>query len=277
MTTGTLRIARGATLSLALLVLCFACFVVARAAIAQSTQTQNLTGQQTSEVERAISRIKSGTFTEFDILMVVREHQVQAVPALETQFQQNKDPYLKSRIADALVWLGDNPQVYWSFMLDNAREVLLDVPPTSFEYDTAGAVLPGRTSKKLDVWATKHNMSAQDAYMVSTLQVPSTILALARHHDVSAIPVLEEALRSQNDLVKAAAAKGLAELHDTKIIPQIITACQNSPREAASVIAESLVYFDDPEAQRAVDLYVPKAMAKALRDARANEKASPYR
>jgi hypothetical protein len=67
MTTGTLRIARGATLSLALLVLCFACFVVARGAIAQSTQTQNLTGQQTSEVERAISRIKSGTFTEFDI------------------------------------------------------------------------------------------------------------------------------------------------------------------------------------------------------------------
>jgi hypothetical protein len=275
MTTGTLRIARGAPLSLALLVLCFARFVVARGAIAQSTQTQNLTGQQTSEVERAISRIKSGTFTEFDILMV--EHQVQAVPALETQFQQNKDPYLKSRIADALIRLGASPQVYWPVMLDNAREILRDVPPTAFEYDASGAVVPGRTSKRLSDWTAKHNISSQDAYFTSTIEAPSIILALARHHDASAIPVLEEALRSQNDLVKAAAAKGLAELHDTKIIPQIITACQNSPREAASVIAESLVYFDDPEAQRAVDLYVPKAMAKALRDARANEKASPYR
>jgi hypothetical protein len=120
-------------------------------------------------------------------------------------------------------------------------------------------------------------ISSQDAYFASTIEAPSIILALARHHDASAIPVLEEALTSQNDLVRAAGARGLAELNDAKAIPKIIKACQESPRESASVIAQALVYFDDPEAQRAVDQYVPKAMAKALRDARANEKASPYR
>lgn len=70
-------------------------------------------------------------------------------------------------------------------------------------------------------------------------------------------------------------ASGLAELQDKDSIALIIEACERAPAEAARVIAESLVYFDDPDAQRAVDQYIPKERAKILRDAKAHGKKTP--
>jgi hypothetical protein len=39
---------------------------------------------------------------------------------------------------------------------------------------------------------------------------------------------------------------------------------------------ESLVYFDDPKAQAAVDEYLPKDIAKMHRDAKARGKKTPW-
>jgi hypothetical protein len=63
---------------------------------------------------------------------------------------------------------------------------------------------------------------------------------------------------------------------DDSSIPLIISACKDAPAEAASVIAEALVYFDDPRAQSAVDTYIPKNVAKSLRDDRAAGKHGPF-
>jgi hypothetical protein len=72
------------------------------------------------------------------------------------------------------------------------------------------------------------------------------------------------------------AALGLAEIQDKASIPLIIEACKRAPAEAAAVMAESLVYFDDAEAQRAVDTYIPKDAAKVFREARAQGKKTPW-
>jgi PBS lyase HEAT-like repeat len=77
-------------------------------------------------------------------------------------------------------------------------------------------------------------------------------------------------------MIEIAAAEGLAELQDKESIPLIIQACERAPAEAAGVIAQSLVYFDDPEAQGAVDRYIPKDRSKILREARAQGKKTPW-
>ena len=71
-------------------------------------------------------------------------------------------------------------------------------------------------------------------------------------------------------------ARLLAEIQDKDSIPLIIEACKRAPAAAAAVIAESLVYFDDTEAQRAVDMYVPKDRAKIIREAKAQGKKTPW-
>jgi hypothetical protein len=77
-------------------------------------------------------------------------------------------------------------------------------------------------------------------------------------------------------MIEMVAAQGLAEMQDKDSIALIIDACKRSPAEAAAVTAESLVYFDDAEAQSAVDIYIPKDRAKVLREARAQGKKTPW-
>jgi hypothetical protein len=49
----------------------------------------------------------------------------------------------------------------------------------------------------------------------------------------------------------------------------IIAAAQRAPTGCNSVVAESLVYLDDKQAQSAVDSYMPKDRAAIAREARA--------
>jgi len=77
-------------------------------------------------------------------------------------------------------------------------------------------------------------------------------------------------------MIVNSAALGLATIGDKDSIPLIVQACQRAPVEQASVIASSLVYFDGPQAQNAVDKYLSKEMAKASREKRANG-GTPFR
>ena len=70
-------------------------------------------------------------------------------------------------------------------------------------------------------------------------------------------------------MVQAAGAQGLAKIQDKDSIALIIEACKRAPSASANIIAVPLIYFDDPEAQSAVDHYVPKQMASTYRQAAA--------
>ncbi len=93
---------------------------------------------------------------------------------------------------------------------------------------------------------------------------------LAWSEDPRAIPYLREGLSSPNPMVQAAAASGLAELDDEGAIPLIIAACEKAPKEISSLMGESLIYFDNDTAQKAVDQYVAADIARALREAKAS-------
>ena len=88
-------------------------------------------------------------------------------------------------------------------------------------------------------------------------------MLLGSTSDPGAIRLLRQAMSSPNHMIENAAAKGLAELQDKESIPLTIEACKRAPAETASAMAQSLAYFDDPEAQSVVGHYVPTDIARA--------------
>lgn len=95
------------------------------------------------------------------------------------------------------------------------------------------------------------------------------MLELADTGDPRGIPLLRRALQSRNYMIAVFAAKGLVQIQDKDSIPLIIAACQRASTGFASEIAKSLIWFDDPRAQTAVDTYVAEGTRRLLRDARA--------
>lgn len=271
-----LSIIRTAPLRCTVHVLLSAAIVVSAANGQQSSRQlhEPLYGASSASLPIAISRLKKGDFGPLDIEVIAKWRGVQAVPVLKIQFKRSKDSIIKGKIANALVRLGDKNGPYWDYLVDQVRHILVDGPPTPFSYDSAGNAMPG-ASKKLVEWAKKHNLSVHEANNDAIFEAQASIIELATTSDRRAIPILREALGARNNLVKAAAARGLAALDDTASIPLIIQVCKESPREAASSIAQSLVFFNDPAAQRAVDQYVSKGTAQVLREAVAHGK-TPY-
>lgn len=65
--------------------------------------------------------------------------------------------------------------------------------------------------------------------------------------------------------VSSLAAAGLAQANDTASIPLIIDACKRLPPQYAGFLADTLLYFDDPQAQSTYHLYFPGANISEVR------------
>jgi HEAT repeat protein len=122
-----------------------------------------------------------------------------------------------------------------------------------------------------------HNLSpSSELFEDSFYMMPSSMLFLGWTRDARAIPLLRRGLLSPNHQIEIVAAMELAKVGDKGSIPLIIDACRRAPADAAAAMAQSLVYFDDPAAQGAVDQYIPKDRAKMYREARAQGKNKPF-
>jgi HEAT repeat protein len=125
------------------------------------------------------------------------------------------------------------------------------------------------SSPELHAWAESHHVDVNTAAIDSRYDFPGKVLLLGETGDPRGIPLLRRALQSRDYLIVVFAANGLAQIQDKDSIPLIIAACRRASTGFASGIAMSLIWFDDPRAQAAVDTYMPKEHAKIFRDARA--------
>jgi HEAT repeat protein len=226
----------------------------------------------------AIAKVKSGNFVLVHIDMIAKADAVEAIPALKEQFGRSNDPLVKGKIASALVRLGDKDNIYWDFVVTQATPALESDAPEFMNLDPQAKTGAG-PSPEFIAWAKAHNVppngpngtAAEDAMV----WFPGKVMLLGLTGDRRAIPLLRQALLSPNHMIEIAAANGLAEIQDKESIPLIIEACKKAPPAAAALIAEPLIYFDDIEAQSAVDTYIPKERAKILREAKAEGKKTP--
>lgn len=260
------------------LLVCWA--LLAGIACGQAVQAQpgKLYEANSANVANAIAKVKSGNFVSADVDMIGRGGAVEAIPVLKKQFVRAQDQLDKATIARVLIKLGDKDDTYWDFLMKLVTPALESDAPDFMNFDPQGKSGAG-PSPDFIAWARAHNVppngpngtAAED----SVYTFPGEIMLLGATGDPRAIPLLRQALSSPNHMIEIAAAQALAELQDKESIPLIIEACKRAPAEAASLIAGALVYFDDPDAQSAVNTYVPKDYAKALREARAQGKKTP--
>jgi HEAT repeat protein len=228
-------------------------------------------GDDKAKVSSAIAKVKSGQFLGTDVEVIVEARAVEAVPILEEEFARSQYSFTKAKIASALIRLGDQDNRYWDYLVELATPAVESDAPNFMNFDLQGKSLPG-PSPAFVAWARTHNLDPGLAGEDSVYVLPGKVGFLGLTGDPRAIPLLRRALFSPNYMIEAVAAMGLAKVKDDESIPFIIEACARGPAEAATSIAESLVYFDEPRAQRAVDKYVPANTAKVDREARARGK-----
>ena len=150
--------------------------------------------------------------------------------------------------------LGEKDGVYWDHLVSGAKAAI--------ESDVPG---PNLASPELLAWAKAHNVSAESAAAISA-GLAVKVLLLADTRDRRAVPLLRHALLSPNHAIELYAADGLTQLQDKESIPLIIEACRKAPADVALGLAtHSLLFFDDPRAQRATEAYVPKELLDRMR------------
>jgi hypothetical protein len=251
------------------LVICYA--LLAGVGYGQAMQVQPdkpARGEGDATIAEEIAKVKSGKYDLVSVERIAEAKAVEAIPILEEQFMRRQDPLDKAKIAEALVKLGDKDDTYWNYLVQVVTPAVESNAPDFMTYDAEGNLGPGPSPAFL-AWAKTHNVSPESAGEEQVYWLPGKVALLGGTGDRRAIPLLRRALLSPNHMIEVMAALGLAELQDEGSIPHIIAACQRAPAEAASAIAEGLVYFDDQPAQAAVDTYVPRERAKALRDKKA--------
>jgi hypothetical protein len=263
------------TAKLTVVFFCFACFVIASFAQAPASEPAKLAyGVDRANVPDAVAKIKSGDLAAIHVDLAVRGGAVEAIPFLQQQFTRVQDPILKAKIAAGLVRLGNKDELYWDYLINEAKVALNSTAPDYTAYNSAGRAT-SQPSPEFEAWVSSSGVSSETAAENSLYYFPGRIALLGWSRDPRAVTYLREGLSSRNYMIQIAAAKGLAEIGDQNSIPLIIEACRKAPSEVAAAIAESLVYFDDESAQAAVDRYVPKDIAKVHRDARANGQTKP--
>lgn len=262
--TRTIRLSHINLISLLLLVgsLCYA--------EPRPQQTQESAGSSAKpDISNTIAKAQAdGKASIYFVEKLAQAGSVEAIPMLEQKFQKAEDTTDKAHIASALVRLGDKNPVYWDFLVQEARRVVESGAPDFLNYDSQGKALEG-PSPAFVAWAKAHNVSVGAAAQQQMYGAPAIIGLLGLTSDPRAIPLLRLGLSSPNHQVVIFAALGLAQIQDQGSISLIVDACRRAPAEAASGIARALVYFDNPEAQDAVNKYLPDKVATAARAARA--------
>lgn len=242
------------------------CFVLGCPLLPRFAHAQ-IADKAPNELESAIARVSAGDVSNpRDVVVIANAGAVQATPVLEEQFKRATDVDTKLSIASGLVKLKDRDRTYWNVLLEQATlAVNSDIPDSVFSESQGKAVMLGPELKR---WADAHNVSVNTAAHYARYDYPSKVLPLATTGDPRGIPLLRRALRCRNYLLVAWGAKGLAQIQDKHSIPLIIAAAQRAPTGYNSLSAESLVYFDDAQAQSAVDTDMTKDRAKMAREER---------
>jgi PBS lyase HEAT-like repeat len=219
-------------------------------------------------VPDAIAKVKSGNICGVCLELIANADAVEAIPVLEDQFTRAQDPMDKEHLASVLVRLGAKDETYWNSLVDNANRALDLDPPDPFSYGPDGKPQMKDPPSSVMTWAKDHNLSLSDAGEQIMFRLPAAIIYLGASGDPRGGPLLRRALLSTDPMIQAQAALGLAQIKDEGAVPLIIEACKRASPDSAGTIARALVFFDDRDAQDAVNRYLPQKMAELERGRR---------
>jgi hypothetical protein len=181
-----------------------------------------------------------------------------AIPSLERAFTRESHEPAREFLAAALVSLGDPKPEYFEHVARRAAAAAASDLPFAVQLGTrpqSGAGLPPFKSAFLS-WVRQHGGGLDSALWQATFDLPAAVEALGEAADPRSRPVFLQGLNSPNILIVFAAALGLARLQDDKAVPAIIAAAEREPPEERSMIAKTLLYFANSDAQHAAERLV---------------------
>ena len=181
-------------------------------------------------------------------------------------FEKSTDRREKQRIASNLLSFGVRDKVYLDYLLKFAKPAIESKMPYPFPFDSEGRGVKGKLSPELIAWAERNKLDPKTAASIAFIQLPRDVMYLSMAGDSRAFDLLLKGLQSRNYMVAFRASQGLAKLQDRRAIRPIIQASQRAPAEAAHFIAEPLAFFDDAEAQAALEEFIRnKALLDSIR------------
>jgi hypothetical protein len=203
---------------------------------------------------------------EAGVFGLLQRNDKAAIPALEAAFVKQKETLTRLMIAAALVKLGDGDKAYWEYLVAAASAALSNTMPFPVVYDEKGESVRGKYNDEFLAWCERSKVSPDSAAATAMIELPVPILTLAASHDARGYDLFARGLTSNNHLIVIASAQGLARLQDKRAIPLLIEAGRRVPAEVALGVAQALVFFDEPQAQAAVEAFIPdKEYLTALR------------
>jgi len=205
----------------------------------------------------SVAEVKRGNWAEVDLIAAAGA--VRATPILKEIFASSEDADMKSRIARAMIDLGNKDEVYPDYLIEEGKLAAESDIPFPFHGDGK------QVSADLTAWANAHHVTPETAARESLSDLPGRVLMLGSVQDRRAVAVLRRALLAPDLMIRIAGAEGLAQLDDKDSIPLILDACSKaSADEASSIALFSLVHFDDPRAQGGAAQYLSRQFLEAF-------------
>jgi len=178
----------------------------------------------------------------------------------EKTFALTKDTQRKQRKASILLSVGVKDQIYFDYLADEAKKALAhdhDMP-WPIEYGEDGLNKSDSPNPAFVAWCEKHELPFWEMYNIPVYELPNAWYYLGAAGDPRAYDLLVKGLRSFNLMIAGTAAQGLAKLQDPRAINELIAIGGQLKGEPRILVAESLLFFNDPKAQAAADELMPR-------------------
>ncbi len=186
----------------------------------------------------------------------------EGMSVLEEYYSRMTDPEIKAGVASVLVRMGDKNETYWNHLVALAERAIESEAPNPFNLMAGKHDDP--ISPDFKIWAIAHNIPLENAFTIA-YELAHDLAPLAQTGDPRGVPLLRKALGSPILSVSGLAAAGLAQANDLFSVPLIVDACKRLPPEWASLLADNLLFFDDPLAQRTFHSYFPEVNVAEVR------------
>jgi HEAT repeat protein len=214
-----------------------------------------LSGQQ--EVGELVAKALQNPADEEVVMraIVSLKNPTAMIPAYRELFTVLTEKRLRQRLALALLGAGQKDDAYFGELAKYAQAAVASVAPNPFEKTVDGSDIKDHVNPAFIRWCEDNHAQLSDCGK-TVMEYGPDVVMLAYAKDPRAVPILRQALNTDNVGVIDSAVRGLAWLKDTDSIPLIAQNLRRFPPTLSALIASALADFDDPRAGPLLDRFV---------------------
>ena len=170
------------------------------------------------------------------------------ITALQNAFESRHNKRDKQLIASALLRFGNSSARYFDYLARYAGVAIEDQMPLFEKFDDQGKSVRGQLSAEFENWCALNHKDPNEMAALQFTVYPADVKILAEVDDPRALDLFRKGLDSPNPGVVAYSVEGLGRLHDMSALPLIEQAFQRLPSGDRMAVPMELPWYDRPEA-----------------------------